>query len=88
MKNYLKSKDVAIGISASGNSKNVLKAIEYANKNNVLTIGLTGFDGGQLAKIAQINLNVGIKDMQQIEDIHLIITHLIMQILKEKLKVG
>lgn len=85
IKNYLKPGDVVIGISSSGNSKNVLKAIEYANENKAITIGLTGFDGGLLAKLAQVNLNVMTMDMQKSEDIHLILTHLIMQILQEKL---
>jgi D-sedoheptulose 7-phosphate isomerase len=85
IKNYLGPDDVVIGISGSGNSRNVLKAIEYANKNKAVTIGLSGFDGGQLAKVSQVNLNAAVSDMQQAEDIHLIITHLIMQVLQKRL---
>ena len=85
MKNFLTPGDVVIGISGSGNSKNVLKAIEYANKNGATTIGLSAFDGGLLAKTAQISLNVKVDDMQKAEDSHLILSHLIMQLLEGKL---
>jgi len=86
LKNFLKPGDLVIGISGSGNSGNVLKAIDYANENRAKTIGLTGFDGGRLAKLAQVSLIVPINDMQKVEDIHLILTHLIMRILSEKIK--
>lgn len=85
IKNYLGPDDVVIGVSGSGNSRNVLKAIEYANRNQAITIGFTGFDGGQLAKVSQVSLNAAVSDMQQAEDIHLIITHLIMQLLQKSL---
>lgn len=85
LKNFLKSNDLVIGISASGNSKNVLKAIKYANKKGARTIGLTGFDGGKLANLAKLSLVIKINDMQKVEDTHLIINHMIMQIVYKKL---
>lgn len=86
LKNFMCDKDVVIGFSGSGNSKNVLKAIEYANKNGGITIGISGFDGGKLSKIAKFSLVVPINDMQKCEDIHLILCHLIMQTMNDLLK--
>jgi D-sedoheptulose 7-phosphate isomerase len=85
LKNFLKPNDLVIGISASGNSKNVLKAIKYANKKGARTIGLTGFDGGELADLVKLPLVIEINDMQKVEDAHLIINHMIMQIVYKKL---
>jgi D-sedoheptulose 7-phosphate isomerase len=78
--------DVVIGISGSGNSKNVLTAIEYAKSKAALTIGLTGFDGGQLAKLTDISLNVPIMSMQITEDIHLVFDHLMMAVFYKELR--
>lgn len=79
LKNFMRIGDLVIGFSGSGNSENVLKAIEFANKNEGITIGLSGFDGGQLSKTVKYSLVVPIDDMQKVEDIHLILCHLIMQ---------
>jgi len=83
LKTFLEFNDIVIGISGSGNSKNVIKAIRYANENAALSIALTGFDGGKLAKIAKMSLIVPINDMQIAEDVHLILTHMIMRAIKE-----
>ncbi|HUI45142.1 MAG TPA: SIS domain-containing protein [Nitrospirota bacterium] len=83
LKNFMKPKDVIIAISGSGNSVNVLKAIKYAREKGGMTIGLTGYDGGSLAKIANLALNANINDMQISEDIHMITSHLIMSALKQ-----
>jgi len=77
LKNFFDKGDVVIGISGSGNSKNVLNAIEYANNNGGITIGLTGFDGGILKQITRYSVNANINDMQITEDIHMMICHLI-----------
>lgn len=79
LKNFLQKDDVVIALSGSGNSKNVLKAIEYANETGAKTIGLTGYNGGRLKQIAQHSVNVNFDDMQISEDIHLILTHLAMK---------
>jgi len=81
LKNFLKPGDLVIGISGSGNSENVLRAIEYANKNGAVTFGLTGFNGGKLAKLAQYSIIVPVNDMQKSEDFHLMICHIMMQCL-------
>jgi D-sedoheptulose 7-phosphate isomerase len=86
LKNFMRDGDVVIGFSGSGNSENVLKAIEYANKNGGVTIGFSGFDGGKLSKITKYSLTARINDMQKCEDIHSILCHLIMQTINNLLK--
>ena len=85
LKNFFQEGDVVIGISGSGNSKNVLNAIEYANQNGGITIGWTGFSGGQLKEISNYSVNANIDDMQVSEDMHMIFTHLMMKILRKSL---
>jgi len=77
LKNLMNEEDIIIGISGSGNSSNVIKAIEYANKNQGISIGLTGFDGGVLKKITQYNIHVPCTSMEIVEDVHLALSHLI-----------
>lgn len=75
--------DLVIGISGSGNSPNVIKAIELANEKGATTVGLAGFKGGRLAQVAQHNVVVPSDDMQYIEDVHLVLSHLIFRYLLE-----
>ena len=84
LKNFLCDGDVVIGFSSSGNSPNVIKAIEFANQNGGITVGFTGMQGGRLKEIAKYSINANVKDMQVSEDFHLIILHLIMRIINEK----
>jgi len=86
LKNLMEPKDIVIGISGSGNSMNVIKAIEYANKNGGITIGISGFDGGKLLKCAQENIHVPDSYMQRVEDIHLLIEHLLTSLIREEQK--
>jgi D-sedoheptulose 7-phosphate isomerase len=79
--NFIKKGDVVIGISGSGNSINVVKAIEYANSREAITIAFCGYDGGKLKNIVQLAIHADINDMEVSEDIHLIIEHCIKQIL-------
>jgi len=81
MKNFIKPGDLVIGISGSGNSKNVIKAIEYAKSSGNTTVGITGYDGGKLRQIANHSVNANINDMQISEDIHMILGHLTMKVL-------
>lgn len=76
LKNFLKKEDVVIGISGSGNSMNIINAIEFANSIGAITVGLTGFDGGKLKKIAKYSVNTNLNDMQITEDIHLSLCHI------------
>ena len=73
--------DLVIGISGSGNSLNVLRAIEYAKSQCVKTIGITGYDGGKLAKLVDVSFNVPVHNMQITEDVHLLLNHLMMNVL-------
>lgn len=86
LKNYIQPGDLVIGISGSGNSENVLKAVSYAREKGAVTIGLTGFDGGKLAKIVDIPFIVAVNDMQKVEDVHMIVVHMLMQYLRDILK--
>ncbi len=81
LKVFMEAGDVVIGFSGSGMSRNVLNAIDYA-KGKAVTVGLTGFDGGLLKLNTDICLIVPNNSMQQIEDIHLMITHLVMTVIK------
>lgn len=85
LRNLAEPEDVAIGISGSGNSLNVLKAINYANKNGMITVGMTGFDGGKLKKIASHVIHIPINDMGITECVHSIVTHYITDYLREKI---
>lgn len=82
--NLIGSGDVVIGISASGNSKNVINAIEEAQKHDATTIGFTGFDGGRLGQIVDINLHVKSNIIEHVEDIHLMLEHVIVKTIKER----
>jgi D-sedoheptulose 7-phosphate isomerase len=77
--NFFIPGDVVIGISGSGNSVNVIKAIEYANANGGITVGLCGYSGGTLLNLVQIPLHIPVADMQKTEDVHLIVGHIFMQ---------
>jgi D-sedoheptulose 7-phosphate isomerase len=85
LKNFFRSDDLVIGISGSGNSNNVLKAIEYARNNRGRTIGLCGYQGGKLHDMVDIPLLARVNDMQKVEDIHMIIVHISMQAISKKL---
>jgi D-sedoheptulose 7-phosphate isomerase len=84
--NLVRPGDVVIGISGSGNSPNVLRAIELANKAKACTIGFTGFDGGQLGKMVDVNICVPCDRIDQVEDVHLMLEHLITRALKDEVK--
>jgi D-sedoheptulose 7-phosphate isomerase len=78
--------DYLIAISGSGNSPNIIKAVEWANENGLVTIGLTGFDGGKLKKMAHHSMNVVLHDMCTAESVHSIILHYIVLELRERFK--
>lgn len=72
--------DLVIGISGSGNSSNVLKAIEVAKSAGAKTVGLTGFDGGRLQQMVDLSVHVPVMSMQITEDIHMVLDHLVMSV--------
>ncbi len=78
LKNLASPDDVLIAISGSGNSANVLSAVQWANKHHLKTWGVTGFDGGTLRMLAKNSLHVPLDDMGLVESIHLILFHWIL----------
>lgn len=83
LENLVEPEDVVIGISGSGNSSNVLNGIELARAKGSKTIGFTGFDGGKLKFLVDIAVVVPNYDMKQVEDIHLLIEHIITTCIRE-----
>jgi D-sedoheptulose 7-phosphate isomerase len=75
LKNLAHPDDLLIAISGSGNSPNVLRAVEWANRNGLRTFGCTGFDGGKLRTLAQQGLHVPLDDMGIVESVHLTAFH-------------
>ena len=78
--NKLNKNDLFIGISGSGNSKNVVNAAEYAKECGVKVLGITGYKGGKLREIADYKMHVDECDMQIDEDIHMTFDHMMMKI--------
>jgi D-sedoheptulose 7-phosphate isomerase len=78
--------DVVVAISASGNSPNVVQAIEFANERKAVTVGLTGFDGGRLGELCEIHVHVPSArgEYGPVEDAHMVLDHLVMSYLWEK----
>jgi len=81
--NFLQSDDIVVAISASGNSPNVLSAMELANSRGAITIGLTGFSGGRLKPLCDLCVVVPSDHVDQIEDSHLAVQHLVCRSLRE-----
>jgi D-sedoheptulose 7-phosphate isomerase len=77
LKNFAHPGDLVMCISGSGNSPNVLRAMEYANSIGCRTIALTGRDGGKLGALAQLNIQVSHPHMGHIEDGHMVAMHMI-----------
>jgi len=77
LKNFAQPGDLVMCISGSGNSPNVLRAMEYANSIGCRTIALTGRDGGKLGPLAQLGIQVAVPHMGLIEDAHMIVCHMI-----------
>lgn len=73
--NFGTAGDVLIAISGSGNSRNILNAVDWANRHGLATFGLTGYDGGQLKVMQQDGLHVELPDMGMVESIHLCLYH-------------
>ena len=77
LKNFLSSNDLVIGISGSGNSKNVVNAIEYANEQGATTVAMSGFKGGKISQIATIDVHAPVMDMEVTEDVHMVIFNIV-----------
>jgi D-sedoheptulose 7-phosphate isomerase len=80
--NFVRPNDVAFAISASGKSPNVLKALKVAREAGAFTIGLTGFQGGDMKSLCNLCLVIPSDNMQIIEDLHLSVTHAVYTVLR------
>ena len=83
MKNFLCPGDLVIGLSGSGNSENILRAVRFAKEQGNTVVGLTGFSGGKLQELSDLNIHADICNMQIVEDIHMILSHLVFFAIKE-----
>lgn len=88
LENKLNPEDVIIAISGSGNSENVIKAVEYAKGQGCKVIGMTGYSGGKLKELSDISLHVPLDNMQITEDVHIIFNHMMMYVLCSELGGG
>ena len=86
--NKITDKDLFIGISGSGNSKNVLNAAEYAKERGAKVVGITGYSGGKLKEMADYKMHVAENDMQIAEDLHMTFDHMMMKIFYNYLTKG
>lgn len=85
LKNFLQPGDVVIGISGSGNSKNVLKAVDYAKSKGATVIGMTGFKGGKLREAADISIHSDAMDMEVAEDVHMAVFNMVKKVMMARL---
>lgn len=81
LKNFYRSGDIVLGISGSGNSLNVVRALEWGKTNGAITIAFTGYSGGKMKQIADYNVHIPVDDMQIVEDVHMVLDHCMMKIL-------
>lgn len=84
LENLVRVGDIVIGISTSGNSENVVNAIALAEEMGALTIGFTGFDAGEVGRMVDVNIHVHSSCIEQVEDVHLLLEHLIVTVLRER----
>jgi D-sedoheptulose 7-phosphate isomerase len=84
LRNLGRRGDVLVAISGSGNSPNVLRAVEYARSIGIRTIGITGFDGGKLRKLADESVHIPVDDMGMTEALHSVVFHLVMSRLRDR----
>ncbi|NLD49363.1 MAG: SIS domain-containing protein [Clostridiaceae bacterium] len=89
LKNYcVEEGDIILAVSASGNSPNVIKAVEYAKSRKAVIIALVGFNGGMLKNLADIYLLVNSYEYEKVEDLHLLIMHIIVSYFKDQMSVS
>jgi D-sedoheptulose 7-phosphate isomerase len=88
LKNLASPGDLLVAISGSGNSANILRAVDWANRKGLTTFGCTGFAGGKLKSLAQMNLHVPLDDMGLVESLHLTAFHWIVDDLHRRIGMG
>ena len=86
LKNLVEEEDVVIGLSGSGMSPNVINAFKVANSAGAVSVLLSGFNGGEAVSVAQTSIIVPSEDMQQIEDIHLMLCHIVFRIVRDSIR--
>ena len=82
LESLAQSGDILIALSTSGNSKNIINAVLYCSENDIKIISLTGFDGGLLKDYSDININIPINNTQRIQEMHILIGHIICDIVE------
>jgi D-sedoheptulose 7-phosphate isomerase len=85
LRNFVAAGDIAFAISGSGNSPNVLRALEMARAAGAFNIGLTGFRGGMMKRLCDVCIIIPSENMQIIEDLHLSVAHAIFSVIRQKL---
>lgn len=85
LRNLVEPGDVVIGLSGSGRSPNVVNALRLANEMGAVSVLFSGYDGGEAAHVASESIIVPSDDMQQIEDVHLILAHIVFRCVKEQM---
>lgn len=86
LKGKLKKEDLVIAISGSGNSSNIIRAVEYAKEIGTKVVGLTGYSGGKLKQLADYWMHVNIDDMQITEDLHMCFDHMMYRVLSDTIE--
>lgn len=86
--NLIRPDDIVIAISASGNSQNVVNAVQEAQKHSTITIGFTGFDGGRVGQMVDVHIHVDSNVIEHVEDIHLMLEHMIVRTIKDHPMIG
>jgi D-sedoheptulose 7-phosphate isomerase len=86
LKNFAEPGSLLVAISGSGNSANVLKAVEWANAHGMKTVGVTGYDGGKLRKLAHHGVHVPSHNMGAVEAVHGVVFHYLLDVLYERFK--
>lgn len=82
--NFIRPNDIVLAISASGNSPNILKAIQLADQHGAFTMGWSGYEGGKLAQMVHVPLVVPNHCIEQIEDIHMMLAHMVTSAVRQK----
>ena len=82
LESLAQSGDILIALSTSGNSKNIINAAKYFNDNNIRIISLTGFDGGRLKNLSDININISTNSTQRIQEMHILVGHILCDIVE------
>jgi D-sedoheptulose 7-phosphate isomerase len=85
MQNFVSAGDLAFAISGSGNSPNILRALQVAREAGAATIGLTGFQGGKMKRLCDVCVTVPSDNMQIVEDFHISVTHAIFSVIRGRI---